>query len=76
MTLADADCRELRTWPVARLRRWLRGQLRGPDHGDGEHPPSADDVERALAVVRGDVVATELHGGRRLARRGQRLTLD
>ena len=75
-TLGDADCRDLRQWPVARLRRWLRTQLREPDHGDGAHPPSADEVERALGVVRGDVVATELHGGRRLARRGQRLTLE
>ena len=74
--LADADCRDLRAWPTARLRRWLRVQLRESDHGDGEHPPSADEVERALSVVRGDVVATELHGGRRLARRGQRLTLE
>jgi tRNA(Ile)-lysidine synthase len=75
-TLADADCRDLRQWPVARLRRWLRHHLREPDHGDGTHPPSADEVERALGVVQGDVVAVELHGGRRLARRGQRLTLE
>jgi tRNA(Ile)-lysidine synthase len=75
-TLDEADCRDLRGWPVARLRRWLRTQLRESDHGDGTHPPSADEVERALGVVRGDVVAVELHGGRRLARRGQRLTLE
>ena len=43
---------------------------------DGVHPPSSDEVERALHVVRGDVVATELSGGRRLSRSGQRLTLD
>jgi hypothetical protein len=29
-----------------------------------------------VAVVAGDVVATELSGGRRLARRDQRLTLE
>jgi tRNA(Ile)-lysidine synthase len=75
-SLADAHCRELREWPRARLRRWLRVQLRGDDHGDGEHPPSADEVERAIAVVYGEVVAMELNGGRRLARRAQRLRLE
>lgn len=73
--LASADCRVLRAWPTARLRRWLRVHLRSDDHGDGTHPPSADEVERAVAVVRGEVVATELRGGRRLSRRGQHLTL-
>jgi tRNA(Ile)-lysidine synthase len=76
VTLGDADCRELRTWPRARLRRWLRVQLRAADQGDGSHPPSADEVERAIEVVRGDVVATELSGGRRLSRGGQHLTLE
>ena len=75
-SLADADCRLLRSWPTARLRRWLRVQLRDIDHGDGSHPPSADEVDRALAVVRGEAVATELSGGRRLARSAQRLTLE
>ncbi len=75
VTIAAADCRELRRWPEARLRRWLRAQLRTPDGGDGDHPPTAEEVERAIAVVRGEAVATELSGGRRLARRGQRLTL-
>jgi tRNA(Ile)-lysidine synthase len=76
VTLENADCRELRTWPRARLRRWLRAQLRSPDEGDGEHPPSADEVERAIAVVSGDVVAMELSGGRRLSRREQHLMLE
>lgn len=76
VTIGDADCRELRTWPRARLRRWLRSQLRGPDEGDGSHPPSADEVERAIAVVDGEVVAMELSGGRRLSRREQHLTLE
>jgi tRNA(Ile)-lysidine synthase len=74
--LEDADCRELRTWPRARLRRWLRVQLRAADQGDGSHPPSADEVERAIDVVDGSVVATELSGGRRLSRRDQHLTLE
>ena len=76
VTLSNADCRVLRAWPTARLRRWLRHQLRHHDQGDGEHPPSAGEVARALSVVRGEIVATELEGGRRLARRGQHLTLD
>jgi tRNA(Ile)-lysidine synthase len=76
VALEDADCRDLRTWPRARLRRWLRAQLRVADAGDGEHPPSADEVERAISVVRGDVVAMELSGGRRLSRREQRLMLE
>ena len=76
VTLGDADCRDLRTWPRARLRRWLRAQLRRADEGDGSHPPSADEIERAIEVVRGEVVATELSGGRRLARRDQHLSLE
>jgi len=74
--LASADCRVVRQWPTARLRRWLREQLRSSDEGDGSHPPSAQEIDRALRVVRGDAVATEISGGRRLARRGQRLTLE
>jgi tRNA(Ile)-lysidine synthase len=76
VTLATADCRVLREWPLARLRRWLRVELRSADQGDGEHPPSADEVERAIEVVLGTVVATELSGARRLARRDQHLTLE
>ena len=74
--LFEADCRILRTWPAARLRRWLRHQLVHADRGDGAHPPSAGEVARAIAVVRGEIVATELEGGRRLARRGQHLSLE
>ena len=76
LDLAKADCRDLREWPTARLRRWLREQLRSSDEGDGTHPPSAHEIERALRVVRGDVVATEISGGRRLARSDQHLTLE
>jgi tRNA(Ile)-lysidine synthase len=76
MSLRQADCRELSTWPKARLRRWLRTQLRSHDEGDGEHPPSADEVSRCIAVVCGEIVATELSGGRRFSRSGQHLTLE
>ena len=74
--LEEADCRVVRTWPLARQRRWIREQLRGDDEGDGTHPPSADEVERALAVIAGTAVATEVSRGRRLSRRDQHLTLE
>jgi tRNA(Ile)-lysidine synthase len=76
LTLDEADCRIVRTWPLARQRRWIREQLRSVDQGDGTHPPSADEVERALAVIAGTVVATEVSRGRRLSRRDQHLTLE
>ncbi|MFY9783589.1 MAG: tRNA lysidine(34) synthetase TilS [Acidimicrobiales bacterium] len=76
LELADADCRELRRWPRARLRRWLRLKLFVLDEVGERHPPSAAEIERALSVVVGDVVATELSGGRRLSRRGQHLSLE
>ncbi|MHB8295102.1 MAG: tRNA lysidine(34) synthetase TilS [Acidimicrobiales bacterium] len=48
------------------LRRWLRA--------DAEmHPPSEASTERAMAVARGEVRATELPGGVRLARSAGRL---
>lgn len=75
ISLAEADCRALATWPAARLRRWLRVRLAREDP-DGVHPPDAAEIERALAVVRGEVVATQLAGGRRLARTHQHLFLD
>lgn len=69
---ADADCRALATWPVARLRRWVRGQLTTHD-GLDEHPLSADEVDRIIDVIAGRAVATQVSGGRRVARSGQRL---
>jgi tRNA(Ile)-lysidine synthase len=50
------------------VRRWLRT-------GDEQHPPDAATVGRVLAVARGEAVACEVGGGRRVARSGQRLTL-
>ena len=75
MPIDEVSCRDLQTWPPALLRRWLRFHLRSADAGDGEHPPSADEIDRALAVVHGDIVATQLSGGRRLQRRDQHLSL-
>jgi tRNA(Ile)-lysidine synthase len=74
--LQDVDCRQLRQWPRARLRRWLRAQLCVSDELGDQHPPSSAEIERALRVVDGDVVAAELEGGRRLSRRAQRLSLE
>lgn len=76
LALDGADCRELARWPAARLRRWLRVRLGERDAFGDWHPPSAAEVERARGVVDGEAVATQLSGGRRLARRGQRLFLE
>ncbi len=70
--LGEVDCRELAAWSPARLARWLRERLRD----DQGHPPSAGELERAAAVVRGEARATELSGGRRLARRHQTVRLE
>ncbi|NNN08085.1 MAG: tRNA lysidine(34) synthetase TilS [Acidimicrobiaceae bacterium] len=75
LSLDAADCRDLMGWPVARLTRWLRERLVTLTAEGETYPPSADEIARALSVVRGDVVACELSGARRLARSGQRLTL-
>lgn len=75
VSLVAADCRELRQWAPARLSRWLRVRLARTTPEGETYAPSADEIARALAVVRGDVVACELGGGRRLSRRVQHLTL-
>jgi len=57
--------------PLARraVRRWLRA-------GAEQHPPDAATVARVLAVARGEVVATEVGGGRSVRRRAGRLRLE
>jgi tRNA(Ile)-lysidine synthase len=42
----------------------------------GSVPPSFDEVERVLAVARGEARATEIAGGRRVRRSGGRLTIE
>jgi tRNA(Ile)-lysidine synthase len=74
--IEGVDCRELRDWPRARLRRWLRAKLVRSDDLGERHPPSSAEIERALRVIDGAVVAVELEGGRRLSRRAQRLALE
>jgi tRNA(Ile)-lysidine synthase len=44
------------------LRRWL---------AEDGYPPDAAAIERVLAIARGDAIACELPGGRRVARSGQ-----
>jgi tRNA(Ile)-lysidine synthase len=56
------DARALMAAPVALARRAVRRWLANP------MPPSADEVERVLAVARGEVIACQLEGGRRVAR--------
>jgi len=72
LALEAADCRELRGWPVARLRRWLRIQLTTGDPFN-KVPPTLDEIDRVIAVVQGEVTATEVSGGRRIARKDQAL---
>jgi hypothetical protein len=54
--------------PLALARRAVRCWLGAP-------PPSFDEVERVLAVARGDARATELTGGRHVRRSAGRLVL-
>jgi tRNA(Ile)-lysidine synthase len=53
--------------PLARraLRRWLRS--------DDGYAPSAAALDRVMAVVRKQILATEIEGGRRVSRRAGRL---
>jgi hypothetical protein len=68
------DVAALRAAPPVLRRRRLRDLARGTD--DAAHPPSAAEVDRMERVVLGEATATELSGGRRLARRLGRLRLD
>lgn len=66
---ADAVALAASPAPLARraLRRWLAD-------GDG-HPPDALAIERVMAIARGEVRATEVRGGVRVARSSGRLRL-
>lgn len=67
--LDPTDAVALAAAPLPLARRAVRNWLRG------EHPPDAATVERVLDVARGDAVACEIGGGRRVSRRAQLLTL-
>ena len=64
----ETPARVLAAIPVALARRAVRLWLGAP-------PPSSDEVERVLAVARGDARAADLAGGRRVWRRHGRLRL-
>jgi tRNA(Ile)-lysidine synthase len=70
--LDPTDARALRSAPTPLARRALRGWLRA---GDEAHPPSLAEIERVMEVVRGERVACEVSGGRRVARKAGRLSL-
>jgi len=71
--LDPTDTRVLREVPevVARvaLREWLRTGT------EERHPPDAATIDRVMAVVRGDAVATELGGNRRVERTAGKLRI-
>lgn len=70
---ADIDptsAAELRSAPLPLARRSIRAWLRT------EHPPDAAAVERVLDVARHTHRATEVGGGRRVARTADRLRLE
>ena len=70
--LDPTDARALAAAPVAEARRAVRRWL-----GAGaDHPPPLDAVDRVLAVARGDHRATEVPGGRRVARTAGRLRIE
>ncbi|MDH4277679.1 MAG: tRNA lysidine(34) synthetase TilS [Acidimicrobiia bacterium] len=70
--LDPTDCRTLsEALPsIARqaLRRWLQTAT--------GYPPSSAELERVMAVVRGEVVACEIEPGLRISRSGQRLSAN
>jgi tRNA(Ile)-lysidine synthase len=68
------DARAVRAAPLPLARRALRRWLRAGSDAE-RHPPSAAEVARVLAVARGDTLACELAGGRRVARREGRLRI-
>lgn len=65
------DARALAAAPPALARRAVRYWL-----GHEGYPPDAATVERVLEVARGQTVACEIHGGRRVARSAWKLRLE
>lgn len=64
------DAKALRDAPPPLARRALRGWLTTEGY-----PPTVAALDRVLAVARGDVVACEITGGRRIERSNQRLRI-
>ena len=69
-TLDPTDADGLLDAPPPLARRALRAWLT-----DGGYPPDRAALDRVMAVVRGETVACELVGGRRVARTGRRLRI-
>jgi tRNA(Ile)-lysidine synthase len=69
------DVRAVRDAPAPLARRALRRWLRAGSDAE-HHPPSAADLARVLRVARGEVVACQIAGGRRVARRAGRLRIE
>jgi tRNA(Ile)-lysidine synthase len=69
--LDPADARALAAAPIPLARRAIRRWLTA----DGAYPPDAASIERVLDVARGEAIACQVTGGRRVARRAQRLHL-
>ncbi|MGD0742979.1 MAG: tRNA lysidine(34) synthetase TilS [Acidimicrobiales bacterium] len=65
---------ELTNAPAALARRAVRAWWK--DQSGAPYPPDSGTVERVLAVARGEVLACEVPGGRRLRRSHGRLVLD
>jgi tRNA(Ile)-lysidine synthase len=66
------DARALAAAPAPLAARAVRTWLR---HGDEQHPPDAATVARVLAVARGEAVACEIPGRRRVERHRQRMVV-
>ena len=66
------DAAALADAPEAVARRSVRGWLLG----GGTHPPPLDAVDRVVAVARNERRATEVPGGRRVARSRGRLSIE
>lgn len=68
--LDPTDAQAIAAAPIALARRALRTWLADP------YPPSASELQRVVQVARGERVACELEGGRRIARSHQRLRIE
>jgi tRNA(Ile)-lysidine synthase len=74
-TVDPTDARALAVCEPALARRAVRNWLRAGSDAE-RHPPDLATVERVLAVARGDAMATDVGGGRRVVRSTGRLRLE
>jgi len=71
--LDPTDTRILREVPEAIARVALREWLR--DGAEDRHPPDAATIDRVMAVVKGEIIATDVGGNRRVERTAGRLRI-